>query len=84
MIESKRMRWAGHVPRMREERTPVEALVGKHKERVKLRRLDVDGITIIIKWILEKLIGEFRLDSSGWKKRQKAGSLSTVMNIQNP
>jgi hypothetical protein len=33
MIKSRRMRWAGHVARMREKRIAYRILVGSQKER---------------------------------------------------
>ena len=50
VIKSKRMRWAGHVARMGEERGVYRDLVGKPEERRPLGRFGVDG-RIILGWI---------------------------------
>jgi hypothetical protein len=39
MIKSKRMKWAGNVPRMEEKRNPYRILVGKPEGRRPLGRL---------------------------------------------
>jgi hypothetical protein len=38
MIKSRRMRWAGHVTRMREKRNAYRILVGKPEGKSRLRR----------------------------------------------
>ena len=43
VIKSRRMRWAGHVARMGEERVVYGVLVGKPGERGHWGDLDVDG-----------------------------------------
>jgi len=43
VIKSRRMRWAGHVARMGEERGVYRALVGKPQGRRPLGDLGVDG-----------------------------------------
>ena len=48
--EARRMRWAGHVARMGEERVVYRVLVGKRRERDHLGDLGVDG-WIILGWI---------------------------------
>jgi hypothetical protein len=50
VIKSRRMRWAGHVARMVEERGAYRVLVGKPGERVHWGDLGVDG-WIILGWI---------------------------------
>jgi hypothetical protein len=42
-VKSRRMRWAGHVARMREERKVYKVLVGKRKERDHWEDHDVGG-----------------------------------------
>jgi hypothetical protein len=53
MTKSRRMRWAGHVARMRENRNAYRILVGSQKERDHWEDQDV-GARIILKWILER------------------------------
>ena len=50
MIKSRRMRWAGHVARMGEERGVYRVLVGKLEGKNHWGDLDVDG-WIILRWI---------------------------------
>ena len=50
MIKSRRMRWAGHVARMDEERGVYRVLLGKPEGRRPLGRPSVDG-WIILGWI---------------------------------
>ena len=50
VIKSRRMRWAGHVARMGEERGLYRVLVGKPEGRNHWGDLDVDG-WIILGWI---------------------------------
>jgi len=50
MIKSRRMRWAGNVARMGEERGCIGSWWGNRKERDHRRDLDVDG-WIILGWI---------------------------------
>ena len=49
-IKSRRMRWAGHVARMGEERGVYRVLVGKPEGKRPLGDLGVDG-WIILEWI---------------------------------
>jgi hypothetical protein len=61
---SRRMRWAGHVARMGEERKMYKVLVGKPEGKRPLgrpRRRCEDGIRII----LGRLLGGCGLDSTG-------------------
>jgi hypothetical protein len=51
MIKSRRMRWAGHVARMREKRNVYRSEI--QDERGHLEDQDVGGWTIL-KWILER------------------------------
>jgi len=50
VIKSRRMRWAGHVARMGEERGPIGSWWGNRRERDHLGDLGVDG-WIILGWI---------------------------------
>jgi len=59
VIKSRRMRWAGHVARMCEERGVYRVLVGTRRERDHLGDLGVDG------WIILGLISR-RWDVGIW------------------
>jgi len=50
VIESRRMRWAGHVARMGEERGCIGSIWGNRREREQWGDLGVDG-WIILGWI---------------------------------
>jgi hypothetical protein len=72
MMNSRRMRWAGHVARMGEKRNAYRILMGKPQTKQPLGSLGVDG-RVILKWILEKSDGVewpgfiwLRLGISGW------------------
>jgi hypothetical protein len=63
-IKSRRMRWAGHVTRMREGRNMYRVLVGKPEGKKPFetpRQRWEDGI----KWTLGRLVGECGVDSPG-------------------
>jgi hypothetical protein len=51
VMKARRMRWAGHVARMREKRNAYRLLVGKQRERGYKEDQDVGG-WIILGWIL--------------------------------
>jgi hypothetical protein len=53
-IKSRRMRWAGHVARMGEERNVYRVLMGSQKERDHLEDQGVDG-KMGSEWILGRL-----------------------------
>jgi len=53
VIKSRRMRWAGHVARMGEERVVYRVLVGKPEGRNHWGDLGVDG-WIILQWIFRR------------------------------
>jgi hypothetical protein len=55
MIKSRRMRWAGHVARMGEERNAYRILAGKPERKRPLGRPRRGWTTL--KWILEKYDG---------------------------
>jgi hypothetical protein len=50
MIRSRKMRWTGHVERIREKRNEYRILVGKEDRKRQLRR-PTPGVSIILKWI---------------------------------
>jgi len=50
VIKSRRMRWAGHVARMSEERGVYRFLVGKQERKIHWGDLGVD-VWIILGWI---------------------------------
>ena len=56
VVKSRRMRWAGHVARMGEDRGVHRVLVGKPDGKRPLGDQDVDG-RIILRWIFRKLEG---------------------------
>ena len=53
MIKSTRLRWAGHVARMEDDRSASKILAGTPTERDLQEGLGVDGRTIL-EWILKK------------------------------
>ena len=62
VVKSRRMRWAGHVARMGEERGANRVLVGKPEGKNHWGDPDVDG-KIILRWIFRKSEGVVR---TGW------------------
>ena len=56
VVKSRRMRWAGHVVRMGEDRVVHRVLVGKPEGRDHWGDQDVDG-RIILRWNFRKLEG---------------------------
>ena len=62
VVKSRRMRWAGHVARMGEDRGVHRVLVWKPERKRLLGRQDIDG-RIILKWIFRKLEG---VVETGW------------------
>jgi hypothetical protein len=54
VVKSRRMRWAGHVARMGEERGVHRVLVGKQRERGHWRDPELDG-RILLRWIFSWL-----------------------------
>jgi hypothetical protein len=62
VVKSRRMRWAGHVARMREGRSGYRVLVGKPEGKRPLGDPDVDG-RIILRWIFRKWEG---VVGTGW------------------
>jgi hypothetical protein len=71
VIKSIRMRWAGHVARMDEERGVYRVLVGKRRERDHWRDLGLDG-WIILGWISRKWdVGIW--PGLGWPRIQTGG-----------
>jgi hypothetical protein len=63
MVESRRMRWAGHITRMGRKGIHIAFLWERQKERDHYEYLEVGG-KIILKWILDRM-GWYGLDSSG-------------------
>ena len=64
VVKSRRMRWAGHVSHMGEDRGVNRVLVGKPEGKRPLGDEDVDG-RIILRWIFRKLEGSWGLDGVG-------------------
>jgi hypothetical protein len=64
MIKSRRMRWAGHVARMREMRNAYTLLVGKPEGKLRLGNLGVNGRKMLNLSYINKM-GECGLDSFG-------------------
>jgi hypothetical protein len=63
MIQSRRMRWMGHVACMGEMRIVYRILDATSEGKKPLGDLGVDG-TIILKWGLSR-VGGYGLDSAG-------------------
>jgi hypothetical protein len=84
MIKSRRMRWAGHVPRMGEKRNACRILVGKPEGRRPLgrpRRRWVDNIKMDLR--------EIGWDGVDWidlaqDRDQWRALVNTVMNLPIP
>ena len=62
VVKSRRMRWAGHVARMGEDRGVQRVLVGKPEGKRPRGDQDIDG-RIILRWIFRKLEG---VVGTGW------------------
>jgi hypothetical protein len=83
-IKSRRMRWAGHVARMREGRGVYRVLVGRPKSRRSLRRPRrrwVDNIKMDLR--------EVGIDGVNWiqlaqDRVQLGACVNTVMNLRVP
>jgi hypothetical protein len=71
VVKSKRMRWAGHVARMGEDRGVHKMLVGSLRERDHWGDQDIDG-RIILRWIFKKLEGFVGTERS-WLRIGKGG-----------
>jgi hypothetical protein len=84
MIKSRRMRWAGHVARMREKRNAYRILVGMPEGKRPLgrpRRRWVDNIKIVLR--------EIGWDDMDWidlaqNRDQWRVLVNTVMNLRVP
>jgi len=84
VIKSRRMRWAGHVARMSEERRAYRVLVGKPEGRRPLgrpRRRWVDNIRIDLHEVGCRYMDWIGLaqDRDGWRRL-----VSAVMNLRIP
>jgi hypothetical protein len=62
VVKSRRMKWAGHVARMGDERGVHRVLVGKPEGKRPWGDPDVDG-RIILRWLFRKLVG---VVGTGW------------------
>jgi hypothetical protein len=62
VVKSRRMRWAGHVARMGEERGVHRVLVGKPEGKSRWGDPDIDG-RVILRWMFRKLEG---VVGTGW------------------
>ena len=74
MVKSKRMRWAGHVARMGEDRGVHMVLVGRPEGKMHWEDQDVDG-RIILRWIFRKLEGVVGIGWSWLRIRTGGGHL---------
>jgi hypothetical protein len=72
-IKSRRMRWAGHVARMGEDRKVYKVLVGSPKEEDHLEDQGVDG-RMGSKWTFGRLTGGF-LSGFTWLRIGTVGGL---------
>jgi len=84
VIKSRRMRWAGHVARMGEERVVYRVLVGKPERRRPLgrpRRRWVDNIRMDLQQVGCGYMDWIGLaqDRDGWRRL-----VSSVMNLRVP
>ena len=84
VIKSRRMRWAGHVARMDEERGAYRVLVGKPEGKRPLgrpRRKWVDNIRMDLQEVGCGYVGWIGLaqDRDGWRRL-----MSAVMNLRVP
>jgi hypothetical protein len=81
MIKSRRMRWAGHVARMRENRNAYRILVGNPEGKRPLRLRWVDNI----KMDLRKIVwGGMDWIDLAQDRDQKRALVKTEMNLRDP
>jgi hypothetical protein len=66
MIKSRRMRWAGHVARLREKRNAYGILVGKPEGKRPLERLGS-------RWV-DNIKMDLKRDRMGWYGLDRTGS----------
>ena len=71
VVKSRRMRWAGHVARMGDDRGVHRVLVGKPEGKSHWGDQDVDG-RIILRWIFRKLEGVVETEWS-WLRIGRVG-----------
>jgi hypothetical protein len=79
MIESRRMRWAGHVARMGEKRNAYRILVGNPEGKRPLGRPR-------LRWVnnIKMDLREIRWDGMDWDRAQWRALVSAVMNFRVP
>jgi hypothetical protein len=83
VIKSRRLRWVGHVARIRESRDAYKALVGKPRDGDHLKDPGIDG-RIILKRIFERLDGGTDwIDLAQGRDRWRA-LVYMVMNLRVP
>jgi hypothetical protein len=80
-VKSRRMRWAGHVARMREGRYVYRVLVGKSYGKNRLKDQGVDG-RMGSKWTVGRLVGGCGLDSPGSGRDRWRAVVNAVMNLR--
>jgi hypothetical protein len=73
IMKSRRMRWAGHVARMKEKRNAYRVLVGKLEGKKPPEDLNGGG-KIILRWILEKS-DEMVWTALIWLRKETSGGL---------
>ena len=80
-----RLRWAGHLVRIRASRGACRILVKKPEGRTLLENRGVDG-RIILKWILQKWNGRRGIDWSDFAQVRDGwwAVVNAVMNIRVP
>jgi hypothetical protein len=82
MIKSRRMRWEGHVARMREKRNTYRILVGKPEGKRPLARSKrrwVDNIKMDLREIGWDYWIDLAQDGDQWR-----ALVNTVMNFRDP
>jgi hypothetical protein len=80
-IKSRRMRWAGHVARMGEERNVYRVLMGKPEGKRPLERQGVDG-RMGSEWILGRLAGSVDWIQLAQDRDRWWAVVNTVMNLR--
>jgi hypothetical protein len=80
-IQSRRMRWAGHVARMGEGRNVYRVLVGKPEGKNHLKDQGVDGRTGS-KWTLGRLAGSVEWIHLAQDRDHWRAVVNAVMNLR--